>query len=194
MRFLLPILFVVLACGLLHCSPPAAKPCIAISGSVNTQQQGDFLLVAHVTNTEGSCTDGKATSPCAFDVDFEVRVRVPGSEQVYEPVENHSEVLKMLKTSGKRLVWSGGEMRGNTGKKGDPLIVNREKSFRQAANTGKAYTLYVTSVKKVELYPLNPDKSEMGKLELATRVALQCESCDGELPPIVEAGQFSSWW
>ena len=85
-------------------------------------------------------------------------------------------------------------MRGNKGKDDDLLVVEREKSVKQTANTGKAYTLYISSVKEVELYPLNPNKSEMGQLDLATRVALQCESCDGELPPIVEAGRFSSWW
>ncbi len=194
MRTLAISALVFIALCFTQCSAPVADPCIAVSSAINSQYQGDYMLVASIVNKEGACIEGKPSRACNYEVTFEVRVRVPGSANQYQPASNFPEVVDALETSGKRLVWSGGEMRGQNGKKGAPLILERTKAFKQTANTGRAYTLHVSSAKPVELFPMTEGKSAMGKLELQTRVALQCADCDGELPPVVEAGQFSSWW
>ena len=167
MRLSLGFIVLVLMLCSWSCTPPPPVQCPAISSVVNKTQQGDFLLTATVYNSEGSCAEERPSRPCEFDVRFELQIRVPGSANRYEPVKNHPGVVEMLKKMGKRLVWSGGELRGNNDNSKGPVLFSREKTFRQSANTGKGYTLHLSTRKEVELYPLNSDRDERGELNLS---------------------------
>ena len=178
-----------------HCTPPPPINCMAVAGVVNTATQGDYMLVAHVANREGQCNEEYPSRPCSFDVTLELCVRVPGETVEYRPVTEYPEVVKAFKETGRRLFWSGGEIRGSNGQADAEMVFARSREFRQSVNTGKGYTVTVKTPSSVELYPMTEGKSETAPLVLSTRVALQCAACDGEMPPIVEAGTtYSSWW